>query len=54
MVMQVLRHALTKESDYTFANCFLYNHIGQNWDGNVDGNVVVGATVGLPYKGTKF
>ena len=36
MVMQVLRHALTKESDYTFANCFLYNQIGQNWDGSVD------------------
>ena len=36
MVMEILRHALKKESDYTFANCYLYNHIGNNWSGDED------------------
>ena len=32
--MQILRHAFVKESDYIFANCYLYNHVGNNWDDN--------------------
>ena len=41
MVMEILRHALTKESDYTFANCYLYNHVGNNWAGNEDARAYI-------------